>query len=55
MRFKFILNNKDYLEYSITRGTYHSNTIEGSTLTYAGFVVENNIIFCIVKLGSFLN
>ena len=31
----FILNNKDYLEDLITRSTYHSNAIEGSTLTYA--------------------
>ena len=32
---KFILNNKAYLEDLITRSTYHSNAIEGSTLTYA--------------------
>lgn len=32
---EFILNNKDYLEDFITRSTYHSNAIEGSTLTYA--------------------
>ena len=31
----FVLNNKDYLEDLITRSTYHSNAIEGSTLTYA--------------------
>ena len=31
---EFILNNKDYLEDLITRSTYHSNAIEGSTLTY---------------------
>lgn len=31
----FILNNKDYLEDLITRSTYHSNAIEGNTLTYA--------------------
>lgn len=31
----FILNNKDYIEDFITRSTYHSNGIEGSTLTYA--------------------
>ena len=31
----FILNNKEYLEDLITRSTYHSNSIEGSTLTYA--------------------
>lgn len=30
----FILNNKEYLEDLITRSTYHSNAIEGSTLTY---------------------
>ena len=30
-----ILNNKDYLEDLITRSTYHSNAIEGNTLTYA--------------------
>lgn len=33
--FEFILNNNDYLEDLITRSTYHSNAIEGSTLTYA--------------------
>ena len=32
---KFILSNKAYLEDLITRSTYHSNAIEGSTLTYA--------------------
>ena len=32
---EFILNNKDYLEDLITTSTYHSNAIEGSTLTYA--------------------
>ena len=32
---EFILNNKDYMEDLITRSTYHSNAIEGSTLTYA--------------------
>ncbi len=32
---EFILSNKDYLEDLITRNTYHSNAIEGSTLTYA--------------------
>ena len=32
---EFILNSKDYLEDFITRFTYHSNAIEGSTLTYA--------------------
>ena len=32
---KFILNNKEYSEDLITRSTYHSNAIEGSTLTYA--------------------
>ncbi len=31
----FILNNNHYLEDLITRSTYHSNAIEGSTLTYA--------------------
>lgn len=31
----FMLNNTDYLEDLITRSTYHSNAIEGSTLTYA--------------------
>lgn len=30
----FILNNKDYFEDFITRLTYHSNAIEGNTLTY---------------------
>lgn len=32
---EFILNNKNYLEDIITRSTYHSNAIEGNTLTYA--------------------
>ena len=32
---EFILNNQTYLEDFITRSTYHSNAIEGSTLTYA--------------------
>ena len=32
---EFILSNKNYLEDLITRSTYHSNAIEGSTLTYA--------------------
>ncbi|MFR0823258.1 MAG: Fic family protein [Clostridia bacterium] len=32
---EFILNNAAYLEDFITRSTYHSNAIEGSTLTYA--------------------
>ena len=32
---EFILTNKDYLQDLITRSTYHSNAIEGSTLTYA--------------------
>lgn len=32
---EFVLNNNDYLEDLITRSTYHSNAIEGSTLTYA--------------------
>ena len=32
---KFIFNNKNYLEDLITKSTYHSNAIEGSTLTYA--------------------
>ncbi len=32
---EFVLNNKEYLEDLITRSTYHSNGIEGSTLTYA--------------------
>lgn len=32
---EFVLTNKDYLEDLITRSTYHSNAIEGSTLTYA--------------------
>lgn len=31
----FLLNNNDYLEDFITRSTYNSNAIEGSTLTYA--------------------
>ena len=33
--FEFIFSNKDYLEDFTTRNTYHSNAIEGSTLTYA--------------------
>lgn len=32
---EFILNNKNYLQDFFTRNTYHSNSIEGSTLTYA--------------------
>ena len=32
---EFVLNNKEYLEDLITRSTYHSNGIEGNTLTYA--------------------
>ena len=32
---EFILNNIDYIEDLVTRSTYHSNAIEGSTLTYA--------------------
>ena len=32
---EFILSHKEYLEDLITRSTYHSNAIEGSTLTYA--------------------
>lgn len=32
---EFISNNKNYLEDLITRSTYHSNAIEGITLTYA--------------------
>lgn len=32
---EFILGNQSYLEDLITRSTYHSNGIEGSTLTYA--------------------
>ena len=31
----FILNNTSYIEDFVTRSTYHSNGIEGSTLTYA--------------------
>ncbi len=31
----FILNNKEYIEDFVTRSTYHSNAIEGNTLTYA--------------------
>lgn len=31
---EFILNNKYYSKDLITRNTYHSNAIEGSTLTY---------------------
>lgn len=31
----FIMENKEYLKDFITRSTYHSNAIEGSTLTYA--------------------
>lgn len=32
---EFVLNNNEYLEDFTTRFTYHSNSIEGSTLTYA--------------------
>ena len=31
----FLFENKEYIEDFITRSTYHSNAIEGSTLTYA--------------------
>ena len=31
----FLQNNKNYFEDFITRSTYHSNAIEGNTLTYA--------------------
>lgn len=31
----FLSENKEYIEDFITRSTYHSNAIEGSTLTYA--------------------
>lgn len=31
----FILSNNDYLKDLVTRYTYHSNSIEGNTLTYA--------------------
>ena len=31
----FILSNKNYLEDIVTRSTYHSNAIEGNTLSYA--------------------
>lgn len=32
---EFILSTPEYLQDLITRSTYHSNAIEGSTLTYA--------------------
>lgn len=32
---EFILSHQEYLEDLITRSTYHSNAIEGNTLTYA--------------------
>ena len=32
---EFILSNKDFSKDLFTRSTYHSNAIEGSTLTYA--------------------
>jgi len=32
---EFILSNQDYFENFITRSTYHSNRIEGSTISYA--------------------
>lgn len=32
---EFIKSNRDYFENFITRSTYHSNAIEGSTLSYA--------------------
>ncbi len=31
----YIMENNDYLEDFVTRSTYHSNAIEGSTLTYS--------------------
>lgn len=33
--FEFLLKSKEYLEDFVTRSTYHSNAIEGNTLTYA--------------------
>ena len=41
---EFILNNKEYIEDLITRSTYNSNAIEGSTLTYAETYAKNNSI-----------
>lgn len=32
---EFIFNNKEYSKDLFTRSTYHSNAIEGNTLTYA--------------------
>ena len=32
---EFVLSHQEYLEDLITRSTYHSNAIEGNTLTYA--------------------
>lgn len=32
---KYILSNREYFEDFITRSTYHSNAIEGNTLSYA--------------------
>ena len=32
---EFVFSNNEYLQDLITRSTYHSNAIEGSTLTYA--------------------
>ena len=32
---EFILTNQNYLEDFVTRSTYHSNAIEGNTLSYA--------------------
>lgn len=48
---EFITTNKQYFEDFITRSTYHSNAIEGNTLTYAETyaLLFNNNQFMIEK------
>lgn len=48
---EFIKNNQNYLEDLITRSTYHSNAIEGNTLTYAETyaVIYNDNSFIVKK------
>ena len=49
--YKFIKSNPEYLKDFITRSTYHSNAIEGNTLTYAETyaVIYNDNSFVIKK------
>lgn len=51
---EFILNNKDYLEDLITRSTYHSNAIEGSTLTMLFFIMTIVLKFVVKNQGKYM-